>query len=354
MIDPRAWLGAIEPLAWLGAEGLAHPARSALALAVVLAGLVLAWRRRPTALAWPALEEARAAGARHRGRGRVLALALRAASLLLLGLALGEPYAVARHAPEAAPGLDLVLAVDASGSMRALDASRGGEQRTRFDLAREVVARFAERRVGEGDRVGLVVFGETAFTQTPLTRDGGLLLAGLGRIRPGITGENTALGDALALAARRALGGRDAPGGAGRLVVLLTDGRSNAGAVPTEVAADAARALGVRVHTVGIGSTGEVPVAGGPRGLRFERHDLDERTLARIAAQTGGRYFPARSSSALAAVYAEIDGLERVERPLPASGAERRASRSAPLLRAAGALVLLELLLARVAWRPLP
>lgn len=329
---------------------------------VVLAALVLALRRRPAALAWPAMAEARAAGARHVDFVRIGALALRALALVAAGLVLARPVTRVDAAPREVPGLDLVLALDASASMRALDVSREGETRTRFALAAEVVARFAEDRAAEGDRVALVLFGERAFTQVPLTRDGALLAAALRRVEPGIAGEATALGDALVLSTRRALGGTSpdtsasrpgsSPRGTGRLVVLLTDGRSNAGEVPVDIAAEVAAAAGVRVHTVGIGGTGEVPVLSGPRGVRFERHDLDAAGLRRISEVTGGRAFLARRSSDLESVYAEIAGLERIARPA-APPPEARAQ-AAPLLALAAAGVLGELCLARVLRRRLP
>jgi Ca-activated chloride channel family protein len=331
---------------------------------VALAALVLAMRRRPAALAWPALAEARAAGARPVDLVRIAALGLRAVALVAAGLVLARPVARVDAAPREVPGLDLVLALDASASMRALDVSRNGETRTRFELAGEVVARFAQERAAEGDRVALVLFGERAFTQVPLTRDGALLAAALRRVEPGIAGEATALGDALVLATRRALGATlvtepsDAAAtggrarGAGRLVVLLTDGRSNAGAVPVDIAAEVAADAGVRVHTVGIGGTGEVPVLKGPRGVRFERHDLDEAALRRIADATGGRAFLARRSSDLESVYAEIAGLERIARPATPPPASR--AYATPLLALAAGGVLAELLLARALGRRLP
>jgi Ca-activated chloride channel family protein len=137
--------------------------------------------------------------------------------------------------------------------------------------------------------------------------------------------------------------------------VLLTDGRSNAGSMPVELAIELARAEGIRVHTVGIGSAGEsVPMAqpGAGRGLRFERHDVDPETLARVAARTGGRAFAARRSADLEAVYAEIDALERAPRRRP--GRVRRAPRPEPLLAAAGGLLALEIALARVLRRRIP
>jgi Ca-activated chloride channel family protein len=242
--------------------------------------------------------------------------------------------------------------------MRALDAELDGSSRTRLELARAAVSGFAERRVAEGDRTALVVFGSSAFTLCPLTSDGALLRAAVERVAVGVAGESTALGDALALAVKRAVAApRDAsvPPGAGRVVVLLTDGRSNAGSVPVDLAIDLARAEAIRVHTVGIGSAGEsVPMAqpGAGRGLRFERHDVDPETLARVAARTGGRAFAARRSADLAAVYAEIDALERAPQRRP--GRVRRAPHPEPLLAAAGGLLALEIALARVLRRRIP
>ncbi len=355
-----AWLGALRPE---GFGGFAEPGWLVLGLPLALLWLVRAARRAPPALAWPALAEARAAGARARDPLRALAWGLRAGSVAALLAVLAGPMGEEQELRLRHDGLDLVLVVDASGSMRALDAQVGGEWHTRLDLARQVVGRFALNRVTDGDRVGLVVFGESAFTQCPLTTDGTLLGASLDRLRPGMAGEATALGDALALAVKRALAGspRDDEGRAhpgtpqaGRLVVLLTDGRSNAGAVPTDVAAAIAAAEGVRVHTVGIGSSGEVAMAHPSRegALRFERHDLDAATLQQIASATGGRYFHARSSADLDEVYREIDALERVSRPAPPRIAG--APLPEPFLAVAAALLAAEVLLTRVLFRRLP
>jgi Ca-activated chloride channel family protein len=238
--------------------------------------------------------------------------------------------------------------------MRALDADVGGERRSRLALAREVVARFARQRAAEGDRVALVVFGETAFTLCPLTSDGRLLSAALERVEAGVAGEATALGEALALAVKRVSGGQPA---AGRVAVLLTDGRHNAGSLSVEAAAALAAADRVRVHTVAIGSSGQrVPMEQGPgeagRGLRFERHDVDAGSLAAIAAGTGGSFFAARRSSDLAPVYAEIDRLERPARRLPPR--TRKTDRPEPWLLIASSCLLAELALTRILWRRLP
>lgn len=347
-----------------GSAALAAGVTAALAVAAALVALALR-RRGPRALAWPALAEARAAGARRGDPALWLGAALRAAAVLALALAVAGPARRGELPPETRPGLDLVLVVDASASMRALDAEVGGAWRQRIELAREVVARFARARAGAGDRVALVAFGDTAFTLCPLTGDGALLAAALARVEAGMAGNATALGDALALAVKRAAGGSRAgthvpvtgPAAApreGRLVVLLTDGRSNAGAVPVDVAAALARAGATRVHAVGIGTRGEVAMAGptGARELRLARHDLDAETLRAVAGTTGGRYFEARSAADLAAVYAEIDSLERPGRELPARPSGE--PRPEPFLAAACLALALELGVARGLLRRTP
>lgn len=330
--------------------------RPELLLLVVVAGFAAhrLLRRREAALAWPALGEARTAGGRPREPDRLARALLRGAAIAALVVAAAGP---GQQRPALPPeqGLDLLLVVDASGSMQALDAEIEGGWRTRLELAKRVVSRFARQRAATGDRVGLVVFGDHAFTQCPLTRDGELLAASLERVRSGVAGENTALGDALALAVKRVSARGERSQGA-RVVVLLTDGRNNVGELPVDVAAELARARGVRVHTVGIGSEGRVAMAraegAAGRGLRFARHDLDSDTLARIAAHTGGRSFQALRPADLDAVYREIDALERSERPAAARAVTT--PRPEPWLALAAGFVSLELLGWSVLRRPMP
>lgn len=347
---------AIQGLEALGIQALARPEWLWLLIPLVAAAWLASVRSGPPAFEWPDAPEMVRAGARRFDLLRGLGLLWRAAALLALAFVLAGPVGVHRAPPEPGYGLDMTLVVDASGSMRALDARIDGEWRTRLDLAREVVSRFAERRAAEGDRVALVVFGDRAFTHCPLTSDGALLGAALARVQAGMAGEATALGEALALAVKRARGadrGGTAPGAqAGHLVVLLTDGRHNAGSISPEQGAALAAASGVRVHTVGIGSSGEeVPMATAA-GTPLERHDVDVETLEAVAAASGGRYFAARGSADLAQVYAEIDALERVARTLPPR--VRHADRPEPLLALAGGFLLAEVALLRVARRRLP
>jgi Ca-activated chloride channel family protein len=342
-------------LAALGVDALARPGVGVLAAALAVGLWWRLARARPPAFEWCGFGEARQAGARSFDAVRTVSLALRLGALLALAFLLGGPHGVHRAPPEPGLGLDMTLVVDTSGSMRALDAEVEGEWRTRLDLARGVVARFAEHRAAEGDRIALVVFGESAFTQCPLTSDGEILSAALSRVTAGMAGEATALGQALALAVKRALGAERGTGvSAGRLVVLLTDGRHNAGAVSMEVATELAATSGVRVHTVAIGSddSEQVPVEGRGGTLHLERHDVDHESLARVARATGGRFFRARRSADLQAVYAEIDALERAPRTRPAR--VRKVERPEPLLAVAGLLLLGELTCSRLFFRRLP
>ncbi|MCG8588487.1 MAG: VWA domain-containing protein [Proteobacteria bacterium] len=352
----EAWLAPFLRFAEI--DAFEHPERLlALAAALAVALTVLAFRR-PPAVAWPALVEARVAGARRLDPGRALQWLTRAVGLAALAGVVAGPVRHSPAAPEPGLGLDIVLVLDTSASMRALDTQSAGRLQSRLDLAVEAVTRFARKRVADGDRVGLVVFGDHAFTQCPLTSDGSLLAAALGRVEAGMAGRATALGDALALGVKRATAAATAEGvEAGHVVVLLTDGRSNAGGVPVEIAIALARQNGVRVHTVGIGGReARVPVepAAGDagRGLRFERHEVDLTALERIAGQTRGRFFAATNPGDLANVYATIDATERVPRPGPQGPQE--SPHPEPLLSLAGIALLAELGTLRVMRRRLP
>ncbi len=223
--------------------------------------------------------------------------------LVLFAVALARPQLVDRERVVQSDGIDIMLVLDTSGSMEAEDYSLGGRSASRLRVAKEVIADFVEGR--PDDRIGLVVFGEEAFTQVPLTLDHDALVDILRQVHLGVAGRRaTAVGDAMAVAGRR-LKDLDAPS---RVMILLTDGRNNAGAVPPLEAAEAARALGIKVYTVGIGSARG---RGGLRAMLTGGGDLDESTLQAIARATDGRYFRADDTEALRAVYDTIDELER-------------------------------------------
>ncbi len=357
-------------MSWLGIDGFASPALHLwlfLAVALLVLPLLLlrreASRGRSARLAWPDLDLVTDAPLKRRDGWSHVARLLRGSALALLALVLAEPVERGDVAPRALRGLDLMLVLDTSPSMRALDMDPAfadpsrdprppADTPTRLDVARSAVARFAEVRAAEGDRVGLVVFAERAHTALPLSSDPALLASALDDPLRMAEGGPTALGDALALGVKRLERGGDR-----KLVVLLSDGRSNAGAIPVRVATALARSAGIRVHTVALGTAPSgasdarvwMRTAQGPR---LERHEGDAATLARIAERTGGRFFQAPHAGALDAVYAEIDASERnVRRAAPRAEEKPRPE---PLLAAAGLLVVVEIALGRVLTRRLP
>jgi Ca-activated chloride channel family protein len=211
--------------------------------------------------------------------------------LLCLVVALARPRTTLRETVVESDGLDILLTLDTSGSMRETDLSTGLALVDRLTVAKKVIEEFVEGR--PYDRIGLVVFGEEAFTQVPLTLDHEALVDVLEYVRIGAAGPGaTAIGQALAVSGRR-MNQIEAPS---RIVVLLTDGRNNAGRISPMDAAEASAALGIRVYTVGVGSRGS--------------DGLDEQTLREVAEVTGGRYFRADSAGALEEIFELIDALE--------------------------------------------
>jgi Ca-activated chloride channel family protein len=189
------------------------------------------------------------------------------------------------------------------------DMALGGQAVDRLTAAKAVLADFLDRRVG--DRVGLLVFGDKAYVLTPLTADLASVRAQLDDSVVGLAGRATAIGDAIALAVKRL---RSQPAKQ-RVLILLTDGASNAGMIDPLKAAQLARDEGVRIHAIAFGGTGEsLSVFGIPLHLPGAGDDTDPATLQRIAALTGGRFFRARDTEELAGIYAEIDRLEPVKR----------------------------------------
>lgn len=222
-------------------------------------------------------------------------------ALFVVGLA--RPQVVDRERVVEREGIDILLVLDTSGSMEAEDFSLGGRTVSRLVVAKEVVAQFILGR--PDDRVGLVVFGEEAFTQVPLTLDHTALVDFLRQVQIGMAGNRrTAIGDAIAVGGKR-LGDLDSTS---RVMILLTDGRSNAGTVEPLVAAEAAKSLGFRIYTIGVGAKARK----GLMGLFSGRsNDLDEKTLRAIAQITGGQYFRANDTEGLEQIYATIDKLEK-------------------------------------------
>lgn len=231
---------------------------------------------------------------------------------------------------------DLMLAVDLSGSMSEEDMVIGRRSVDRLTAAKAVIADFLERRAG--DRIGLIVFGQRAYAMTPMTFDRTSVRQQLDATVVGLVGRETAIGDAVGLAVKRL---QDAPRGQ-RLLILLTDGVSNAGALTPDKAAELARDAGVRVHTIAFGSE----AGAGLFGFQMPSSEpaIDEAALQRIADTTGGRAFRARDTGELAGIYDEIDRLEPVAQAGPAL---RPRIERYPLPLAAACIVLLLAILQR-------
>ena len=205
-------------------------------------------------------------------------------------------------------GRDLMLAVDLSESMTQQDFILRGQQVNRLVATQAIAGEFIARRVG--DRLGLILFGERAYIQTPLTFDRTTVRQLLDEAVIGLAGRTTAIGDAIGLAVKRLR--RDKEGE--RVLILLTDGANTAGEVEPLKAAELAAAEGLKIYTIGIGAdTMTVRSLLGNRRINPSR-DLDEKTLRGIAEATSGRYYRARDSDALERIYQTIDELEPVER----------------------------------------
>jgi Ca-activated chloride channel family protein len=214
---------------------------------------------------------------------------------------LGEPIVPPQQ------GRQLMLAVDFSGSMSEPDMQLGAQIVQRVQAAKAVLADFLDRRAG--DRVGLLIFGDRAYTLTPITADLATVRTQLTDSELGLAGNNTAIGDAIALGVKRL---REQPEGQ-RVLILLTDGVNNAGVLTPLRAAELAKAEGVRVYTIGFGGEGGLRLFGVQ--IAAGEDPVDEATLQKIAAMTGGRAFRARDTDQLAGIYAELDRLEPVVAP---------------------------------------
>lgn len=229
---------------------------------------------------------------------------LRCAAFALLTVALARPQGVEEQSRTNAEGIDIMLAIDVSGSMLARDFKPD-----RITAAKEVAGSFIADRFG--DRLGLVAFAGEAFTQAPLTTDQGTLQTMLARIRSGVIEDGTAIGNGLATAINR-LRESDAKS---KVVILLTDGDNNRGSITPLTAADIAAEQGIRVYTIGVGTRGKAPYPAvdmfGNRSYVMQEVTIDEKTLREIASRTGGRYFRATDKTTLREIYDEINRMEK-------------------------------------------
>ena len=239
--------------------------------------------------------------------------ALRLLSLILFIIALSQPRLTKYDTTKAtASGVDIVVAFDLSGSMAAEDFEIKGQRVNRVVMAKDVLQKFIAQR--RSDRIGLVAFGTQAYIASPITLDHDFLLKNLERMDLNtINGNQTAIGSALSTAVNRL---RELKSKS-KIVILMTDGQSNAGKIDPLTAAEAAKALGVKCYTIGVGTRGQAPMPAtdmfGRRGYQMVPVDIDEDTLTKIADMTGGKDFRADTADNFSRIYDESDKLEKTE-----------------------------------------
>ena len=318
---------------------------------------LLAWLKRrrgePPAFVYSSVQLVRGILNLSKTRAGGFLSALRWLALALFIIALAQPRLTKSETKVTASGVDIVVALDMSGSMVSEDFEVRGGRVNRFNMARAVLKQFIDKR--PNDRIGLVVFATQAFIATPLTLDHEFLEQNLDRLQIGAIDENhTAIGSAISTAVNRL---REVKSKS-KIVILMTDGENNFGKIAPLTAAEAAQTLGVKVYTIGVGKRGEAPMPVGRNPFTGEMRyqmmpsDIDEESLQQIADRTSGKYYRADNSERFQAIYAEIDKQEKTEKEIKKYVQHRElfAWAISPGL----GLVLLEILLRHTVWRRLP
>ena len=234
---------------------------------------------------------------------------LRVAALILLISALARPQSVIEDVKTVSEGVDIVLTLDTSTSMLAEDFKAGKGRVNRYEVVREVVKEFIKKR--KSDRIGMVAFAARAYTVCPLTTDYSWLNENLDRVRVGMIEDATAIGSAIASSLNRLRTSATKS----KVIILLTDGVNNAGTIAPLVAAEAARALKVKIYAIGVGTRGLVPYPfrdiSGRTVYKNIPIEIDEEVLKKVADTTGGKYYLAQDTETLMKVYDEINRLEK-------------------------------------------
>ncbi len=231
---------------------------------------------------------------------------LRCLVIVLFTLALARPQSGRSDIKQKTEGLDIMMVVDTSGSMQALDFTFEGKRQNRLYVVKKVLGEFIQKR--SDDRLGMIVFGTQAYAQAPLTLDHDVLLQYIKFMEIGMAGDSTSIGDAVGVALNRL---KDLKSKS-KVIILLTDGANTSGKInPLEVT-NVAKTLGVKIYTIGVGSDGLVPF---PTNFGYQKVkvEIDEKLLKQMASETGAKYFRAKDTQALQAVYDTIDRLEKSE-----------------------------------------
>ena len=271
----------------------------------------LVWKRKEQAtISYSSLEILQNIRAIQVGFLSTIPLVLRLFAISLFIMALARPQEGQKRTEILSMGVDIMLALDTSGSMKALDFIQNDKRDTRLTMVKDVVSKFIENRTN--DRMGMVVFGSEAYTQCPLTLDQNILQSFLRKLDIGMAGDSTAIGSAIGIAVKRL---KDLKSDS-KLIILLTDGRNNAGNLAPLQAAQTAKAFGIKIHTIGVGTREKAPfLVNSIFGQRYvyQEVDIDEVTLKEISKITGGQYFRATDLESLKLIYKKIDQMEKSE-----------------------------------------
>ncbi len=234
----------------------------------------------------------------------------RSLGLVLIIFALARPQSIMEETKTVSEGVDIVLALDMSGSMLAEDFKIGAKRINRSDVVKEVVKEFIQKR--KDDRIGMVAFAARAYTACPLATDYSWINENLDRVKVGMIEDGTAIGSAIASSLNRLRTSKTKS----RIIILLTDGINNAGNISPIVAAEAARALKIKIYTIGVGTKGLVPYPVGKDTFGRSVYqnipiEIDEEMLKRVSDMTGGKYYRATDTESLRRIYDDINKLEK-------------------------------------------
>jgi Ca-activated chloride channel family protein len=320
----------------------AHPFCLLLLLLLPLLAWLKGRRGAPPAFVYSSVQLVRAMQNIHRSRFGGFLGSLRWVALAVFIIALAQPRLAKSTTEVKASGIDIAVTLDLSGSMEIPDYIVDGQRDTRFHVAQAVLKKFILGR--PNDRIGLVVFAVQAYIGSPMTLDHDYLIENLDRLNIGsIDDQRTAIGDGLTTAVNRL---RDLKSKS-KIIVLMTDGGNNSGKVEPLTAAQAAKTLGVKIYTIGLGNAEIVRQLGGSTG------DLpDTEVLGKIADMTGGKFYRANNTEELKAIYADIDKLEKSEATI--SKYTEFKELFAWFVAGGLALLLIEIVLAQTAFRKLP
>ena len=281
-------------------------------LLILLLIPILVWRERISvnAILYSSISPLKEVGFHRSEFLEVIPTILRFIAIALFIAAFARPQQGNKKTEIISQGVDIVLAIDTSGSMQALDFKENNSPVTRLKVVKDVVSDFIKNR--DKDRIGMVVFGDEAFTQSPLTLDHQILDSFLSKLKIGMAGDSTAIGSAIGISIKRL---KDLKSKS-KVIILLTDGRSNSGKISPLQAAEIAKNLGIKIYTIGVGKKGKAPflvdtILG--KRLIYQNVDIDEKTLKNISKMTNAQYFRATDTETLKSIYEHINLLEKSE-----------------------------------------